>query len=349
MSQGEGIKIDVIFIHMSFTRKMTQKTMDDFFNHNKKTCKDIFYINWNDISPQGHWLTEKPPISFETTIKWRDVGYNITLCCTDNTCDDFVSPYEHYYTNVALIKSQLQKCVRRQMTDIALKTAWHFIKMDADAFLRRLFVIMLEDVTIHPSLSAIVWLTSAVSKGYSLKKYQVAWLLGIVKDLCDCNDKFNTTLCPLNHNIRGLMKKVTSSTTLNDPQKDIIMSILFRYGYGGLKGDLNMFYNYATILSDGKYVTSAKEFTPIDPTTLIPLKLSEILVNSADFHCFPQIIQFIREKYPQLTEDEIKKTIWEHNSKFNTREHETILMTPIWSIIEGDLRLIQSKLINSHH
>ena len=48
-------------------------------------------------------------------------------------------------------------------------TGFEWIDLNQQSFLRRLPILMMEDVTIHESVKVIVWLMIAVSKGYELK------------------------------------------------------------------------------------------------------------------------------------------------------------------------------------
>jgi hypothetical protein len=349
-----------------------QTTMDQFYKTSPKSSYDIYYVDWNEAEPHAHWLIKKPAstlqhMTFESNVNWKDGGYPVTLCCSDvpnNT--PFVIPKETVYHNVALIRSLLQKCVRRQLTDLALRTAWHFIKMDAQAFIRRLFVIMLEDVDIHPCLSTIVWLTSATSKGYSLTESQVKWLMGIVKYLCEDSRKFyRGRLYGDKLDIRRLLRNIGVSH-VDDSQRDVLYSILFRSGYGGLPGDLCMFYDYAVTWLEKFTLGQQLMCPPIQELSLnfSPLKLQEILTDgvvvSADFHCFPQILTTLVEYFPQFTELQIKKAIWEYSSKINTRGEprypsgslvntdQTDLLH-IWDTIKEIVHQTQSNLIKYHH
>jgi hypothetical protein len=74
---------------------------------------------------------------------------------------------------------------------------------------------------------------------------------------------------------------------------------------------------------------------------------SYIIIASADFHCFPQILKTVHKKYPSYSLEDIKKCIWECSSKLNTREqHVTeekwILM---WDVISKYVNSLQTNLI----
>ena len=114
----------------------------------------------------------------------------------------------------------------------SIQTAKHFIDLDIQSFLRRLPIIMLEDVCIHNSFPIIIWLMISISKGFQMKNEIIQWLLGIIYYLSQENKKQSY----LNHTIKEL------NFIEND---DIIFQTLhFRKKYGGMKGDMNMIEYY---------------------------------------------------------------------------------------------------------
>lgn len=53
---------------------------------------------------------------------------------------------------VPLLKSHLQKCIRRSRENLAVRTARHLLLTDPEALLRRLPVIMVEDAVLNIQL-----------------------------------------------------------------------------------------------------------------------------------------------------------------------------------------------------
>lgn len=334
-----------------------QTTLGDFFAiKNKK--RSIFYIDWTHPFPKAQWLTDKPSsINFEAQVKWKELNTVVTICCNDSNDRPYKIPPELKYKNTALLKSHLQKCVRRQLTDKALKTSWHLIKLDINAFIRRLPIIMLEDVDIHDSLSTIIWLIAAISKGYLPDYKQISWLLGVVVYISNNKQygKLENNHASEEINIPSLIKKINNNNNLSDMKKDLLYSLLFRVSYGGMKGDMNMFYNYAKKYCEN--INNASLYSPIIPiecSTLIDLEVDEIEISSADFHCYPQIIKMIASKFPQYTNDQIKKCIWDCNSKYNSRYDQISQlidkkMGKIWENIQSYIQHLQKHLIESSH
>ena len=141
----------------------------------------FFYLEWTDKRPTKVELRKERPkdINYECNFRIKKEKY--VLC--GNINQSFVRYYpppKLEYTKNQYLLSHLQKSVRR-MDDIkAVQTAKHLIDLDCNSFLRRLPIIMLEDVTLHESISVIVWLMIASSKKYPIKIEMVKWLLGVV-------------------------------------------------------------------------------------------------------------------------------------------------------------------------
>ena len=119
--------------------------------------------------------------------KYQTMDDTIYICGNSINKDDLIDK-ETYYSNLGYLKSHLQKCIRQSNTQKSLQTAKHFMQMNLNQFLRRLFIIILEDVYIIDEIQKLVWYTAAVSKGYRLNKQDLQWVYGSVVYLC--NAKF---------------------------------------------------------------------------------------------------------------------------------------------------------------
>lgn len=336
-------------------------SLDQFYNVKKHT-KDVFFIDWSQEPFTAVWLSEKPKqLTFESTVKWKDVNYQVNVCCKGD-----IAHIQRQYSdtdemgiqanNSPLFKSLLQKCIRRQLTPLSLKVAKHLINIDIDSFLRRLFVIMLEDVCLHPCATALIWLTSAVTKGYHITNNQVSWLMGLTSHLCQENTKFYWwTERSTNMNMSSFIKKINEST-IDSPYKDILYSMCFRMSYGGMKPDIDMFWYYIdrwfSLFTTGQTL-HYQVFNSIPLDLIKSLTRDELLsiYYGADFHCFPQILSYLSKKFPRLTRDDIKFCIWENSSKTNSRCENDVdpQVLDMWRLIESDVVGMQKYLILNNH
>ncbi len=334
-----------------------QTNLDSFFAVKNKT-KKVFFVDWTHDSPIATWLKEKPEeITYECLVEWKILKRSVQVCCYDNS-PPYTIPNEMFYKNVPMLKSHLQKCIRRQLTDKAVMTAWHLIKMDINSFIRRLPVIMLEDVSLHSSLSTLIWLVAAISKGYLITLKQIEWILGIVEYLCFETYQNYTVLnqCPGSgvKNISKLIKEIDTYSIINSQNADLLYCLLFRLSYGGMKGDMNMFYyyteNWLNNFQLGQSISDIK-INKIKISDVKNLMINDIEICCVDFHCYPKITNMIHLVYPHYSVEDIKKCLWECNSKINYRSSSNIdnIWIEMWKYIKDDVLKIQIKLITGYH
>ena len=123
-----------------------------------------------------------------------------------------------------LLKSALQKAVRRKWTEAAVSLASHLVSQNPTAILRRLPIIILEDSILHPLYPNLVWIMIAYSKGYKLRVDDVHLILQIVVDICEY----------VYHDHLFLDEPPIPP----DPEDPILRSVLLRTYYGGMPGDM---------------------------------------------------------------------------------------------------------------
>jgi hypothetical protein len=216
---------------------------------------------------------------------------------------------------------------------------------------------MLEDVCLHQSLPALIWLVAAISKGYLVTREQIEWLLGLVEYMCGENYQDFTVHSGVQDfsqkDISKLITQIDNDPVLNDQQRDLLYSLLFRISYGGMKGDMKMFYyyvnNWIQRFTKGETISN-QIINRVNPDHLGNLAVSDIEICCVDFHCFPQMIKYINEKHSQYSPEEIKLCIWACNSKTNTRNNVPISKKWItmWKQIKTDVRELQNRLITNH-
>lgn len=314
---------------------MSQRTLDKWLNikPNKKkdgnaNIKKYFYLDWSSgfVPTDAVWLYSKPNnINFEQTIGWDKLkkGSSFVLCGNFPDIDKkFILEKEKKYWNVPYLKSHLQKCARQMEILKGLKTASHFIHLDLVAFLRRLPIIMIEDVYLHKSFTTIIWLMVAVSSTeFKMKNYIIEYLLGIVYIICSTkvHDELNEKDKPIENNIEFISK----SNNLKDNECSLIYSLILRKHYGGMSCDMIMIdkyiYKWYERFNSNKYETNILN-EPVNPIedNLEDLLLDEWILEAVDFHC-SNILSYLVKKYNFFTENELKEIIWHSLSRKNKR------------------------------
>ena len=348
-----------------------QMNLDSFFK-TKNPRKQIFYIDWNDENPNAKWLLKKPKdTTFSSTVKWHHVG-DIIICSKDKDIikKEEDSLFDKYLKKInsklfdekrqllAFMKSHLQKSIRRQKIKEALKSAKELLILDKNEFLRRICIIMFEDVKLKKYFVNFVWLMVACSKGYNLEEYHLDYIFKYIYDMAkeEDYDKYNNEdERILKTSVDKFIDSVNINKTISDDKKDILYCIGLRISYGGMAGDLDMLCYYAQQYFDyfKKEENNIKDFDKVackDINAKYALelnfeKIEDFLCQGVDFHAFPGIIKDIKEDSGyKYSDEEIKTCIWEYNSKINTRknnnnidEKEFSKISSIWEDISKSL------------
>ena len=214
----------------------------------------------------------------------------------------------------------------------SVQTAKHFIDLDSNSFLRRLPIIMLEDVTIHESFPILIWLMIAHSKKFKLKNEIVKWILGVVYYLSIYPNK-------------TFYEKEKNEIEINSD--DIILNTLrFRKAYGGMNGDMEMIEYYTQKIFEDKIKIDSTKINIIKYVDNLSKK--NWLYQANDFHCNRFILKKVHNLYQSFSEDYIKQLIWIFSSSENKREKNIIIdkeKEKDWKKIEKIVKKIQKSCI----
>lgn len=319
-----------------------QMKLNDYFkltiNHNENYKKCFIYDPSNrkaffSITP----LESDVYITCKSTIKlyYRKPTNIIAV-------PDF--PIINTTISVPLLKSNLQKAIRRQNTQIAVNSALSLIQKDKTEFLRRLPVIYIEDVCLIDSYPIVIWFMMC-DKEYTLTNLDIYILLNIIHNLCVVNEFY------LTHNGDKNEFKISHEYLQNHVIADQLLALYYRTEYGGLKGDMIMlrnsiyyYYNNPTDCLSASY--------NLEITNILKWDKYLILNEAVDFHPFPHIIKTL-VKQTGLKYEEIKMCIWFTESGVNYRKPETLeasktyLESYVWQQIKYKLKIIRFHLLQS--
>lgn len=297
-----------------------QRRLETFFQSQREELT-FFHVDWHSETPRAQWLSERPQqTNFQEEVQWREMKQFVTIGSAMAPGKE-AAPAAAANLDTALtaiIKSNLQKCIRRKLRENAMETAKLFIEADLTQFVRRLLIIMLEDVMIHESLPVIVWLTAALNKGFVVNDAILSWLLSVVDYLCrEPNETYHS--CQISNVKREDDEKMMYQDALKHPQRDILLSLLFRKSYGGMPGDMAMISSYVHLLLAGKGGISTTPLSRVSFNDIKLLKLENVTLCAIDFHCYPQLVMVLARENPALSAKDIRAAIWHFNSKINGR------------------------------
>jgi len=287
--------------------------------------------------------------TFFEKIKIRGMGDMASLLTTNPQGVPYTPTHQVPKKNLSVLKSNLQKCVRRGLSSKAIKSALAIYSISPIELLRRLPVIMVEDAIPVASFTTIVWFMMAVSKGYVMDESQISWLMGVVYMMCKS----------IETNIRypslDGAADAPSLKGLSLPQRDLIFAMRFRKSFGGMAGDIKMFENasawWTKKFRDEGWELRDPEVPQLDLVSTDYSNPKTYIIHPAiDQHCFNFIPRKIHQKYPQFSEKQISGAIWLCRSRINRRREA--LKPPkefedIWKVISPDVEKMSSWVIET--
>ena len=270
-----------------------------------------FYLTHDSFRVQ--WLYNKPrDCEILGTVEWKfnaKLIVNINICCTRYTHKLLTREKYQSSTNnhlspkfVSVLRSQLQKLVRRENPTLALKTALAMYQINdpkkktlsekepgVEALLRRLSIIMVEDSIVIPSFSFVLWCQAIHSKGFVITSELFKHILGIVDFVASNGWKdMNYKKVQLKKNIN--FRQMISENRLTPIQSDILWSLQFRKSYGGMSQDIVML-DRSTYMWCNRFVQKDKlcmffdhDFSYSYDGHIKPLSKNDIILESIDQH-----------------------------------------------------------------
>ncbi len=312
---------------------MTDKKYEDTPITNWFTVKNYIhspkYFYYDYSTNLINFSIERPKDYYRIgSIRWNKYDTMLYICCSSNTWKFSLKNNKkiNHFRNITfdkfnkdqipILKSNLQKCIRRKLTSPSINTALTLLCLDADQLLRRLSIIMLEDVILNNDILLLLWLMCAHSKGFPINDIFMLKIINMVHFLSVSNFRESYK------KISDFNLKKVDLNNLCNKKKNILWALQLRCSYGGMNGDMKMI-NYFTKIW---YERFCDNFILEDNPDILKLEnikiisLNDIHVSSVDFHC-TNIISYIKNKYPEILDNDIKNSIWYNRSSKNYRKN----------------------------
>jgi hypothetical protein len=341
---------------------MNSQKIDKWFNlensYNKEPSKKnlfekkICYLIWkSDKEYLIEWLDQLPKeYNCLKEVNLRYFGEKITFIgfLEYNQPCEYIYLNEdlpHYFCrNKSFLKSHFQKCIRRGLIRKSLLTGYLWWEENLSDFLRRLPIIMIEDVSLFKEVEIIIWFMVMLDQ-INIPETFKSWLGNVIISLAKYPKKI--------FNGNKIEKTNFSNLSLlTGNQKQFIYSLMIRRSYGGMKGDMKMINftieDYINRIQNGYIIPSVK----IKKYTIFrTLQSNDFELSGLDFHCLPKMLDLIHQKFPQYSKLLIKSTIWQMSSKFNFREIYSKKPSEIlecWKTIQKTVLIIQKQYIRRY-
>lgn len=281
---------------------------------------DTVYWVWEEDNRVNVHVKLPSNCTFQATVLFTGCSPSINLILA------YQAPYDSTYTwpcddvkmfyNINLLKSNLQKAVRRQNGAAAMSTARQLMVQDMAAFLRRLTIVAIEDVRVCRGLEHVNWLMAAHSKGFVLQPHHYAHLLGFVHYLVKE---------PVYDRIEHIERRSFVPQLKQMLRSPLHMALGVRIGYGGMDGDRHLLYQTMLRLqvNSNEYPNGWASYD--EPIT--PFAQAHMLKEAVDFHCTSIAVEACRALRMSLAE--VKRLTWIFRSSVNARQ---LKKYPAWTI-----------------
>ncbi|EGD74184.1 hypothetical protein PTSG_06192 [Salpingoeca rosetta] len=302
-------------------------TLHDFFGGTDHSVPTFFLLDFP--RKRARFVRQLPANTYvlKSSIKWH--GKQLQLCSRHplpSKEDSAQIPRSSYPDHaVSILKSHLQKCVRRQRAELVASTMRELMALAMFDLLRRLPIIVIEDVCLHQQFPVLVWLMAAVSKGADLSAEMLDWLVSFAAMLANCPHRDDSAMFPDSAEAFDVQK--ISKELKNEEQKSLLYSMQLRRSFGGMSCDGAMMDKMTRVWLrrfkvDPDMTTCRPALsTPLPSLSLKatpPLNRAKWELAAVDFHC-SGVVDSLKATHPEMGEGEIKQLMWDCSSGINTR------------------------------
>lgn len=226
---------------------------------------------------------------------------------------------------IGLYKSALQKSVRRKLADRAMELTARIWDASPFELVRRLMIIMCEDVFITTDYIWLSWLLAAISKKYIPDVGDFERVLKLVEKLCKCDYRD----IKINYSPPEGSMKAQRALNINDPEhasfcgsekSDMLKAILVRMGYGGMACDTRMLERNYDLWWE-RFNKGCDPFTFTLPTAALTREPMDnpVLLEAVDHHC-SSICDWVAAQ-TDFTVEQVKSLVWVYRSNINYRKY----------------------------
>ncbi len=301
-----------------------QSKLETYFAVSCKPSRKLFI--YDQTSGRSYFATAKPGAEMRFVKRCGDVELYYVPGREENARIRAWKPAENKnIRNVALLKSNLQKAVRRGLTRTAVNTAAALLEIDAIALLRRLPIIYVEDVQPLASFTTVVWLMMAASSknDYRISTVDREIVLEAVLELT-----------------------AAKSIVLDGPvDENIAEAMKYRIMYGGTTGDMELLRCSPPVCGG---VAAADVAAASASCLLDECGEVEIIPEAVDFHPFPKMVDYVRRNSGV---EDAKSLIWFAESGVNIRKQDTldvsrnVMSTSEWEIVKPYVYSFRSEIL----
>jgi hypothetical protein len=310
------------------------------------------------------FLFEPPKeVRYTQTVNWRAERRDLILTCNVPFSKPIIEAFANNTSIIPLLKSHLQKSIRRGLPLQAVKTSASMMKRDPVSLIRRLGIIACEDVVLNQKeFVTLTWFLLAVTRVDTGQPspgstWMHSWIHAYCESLANCpvyesETNFDT---PSNPSF-----KLSTVRNVDSQLRNMVYALMIRKSFGGSGGDVHLLHNTAVL-----WIQRHEQGIPLQHASLVPVlpysqKQLEALamtkdmtldpasweLSAVDFHVHRAIIDRMRDKFldedwEQIGgEDGFKQAMWQFGSGLTGKNP-----WPFSDVISEDWQFEQDGLI----
>lgn len=284
---------------------MPQQSLIGYLSGYKATGRQDFVLDQSTMEAQFTDVSATDPPVF---LGARD---GIRLWIKGDPSEEWTAKTRWTFPS-ALIKSCLQKAIRRQRPDMAAKSLTTFMAVDPLACLRRIGVIAIEDAEPLDGYATVVWMMMAHGLTPVTVKMMI-FLRHYVTRLCRHQACFG--------GITRAVKETREAIASSSPTSSTPLAIFHRANYGGMRGDILMLREAASVYCK-RVIVEASPPPPVEWSNvwLVPDDFEDTSIRvGIDFHPYPWLVTRLSTELG-IPKDVIRLCIWEAQSGVNMRQ-----------------------------
>ena len=293
-------KID-FFVSSELYIQMPQPTLHTFFGGINTSVPTWFVLDYDPIENicKARFVRSEPSdISSVCQVGWRATGKKIFIGMTTSASQLPIWGDREgtSCTSVPMLKSLIQKCVRRGRADLAVSAAYNLALLDPLALFRRWPIVAVEDALPLLGLTECIWAMAACYGRLNIPEILIYQLLS---DVHHASELSVTKVFPASTKTDTMqLNNISEIFQSNVEIGSLLYALLYRKANGGTAFDMGLLMN----CTDSLTLTHQRVIqprTPIRSFDTIKLGPTTWELAAVDQHC-SCIIQMLKATLPQI-------------------------------------------------
>lgn len=308
---------------ISNAKTVMSRAIETYFGLPDARPPSCFVLNSIDNLPCGYTATFRdtpdPSDDYVGVVTWRSGGVDVQLYGESRvTKGTPFNPSASVYdeSHMKLLKSNLQKTVRRGNVQAAISTANEMLNINPIQLVQRLAIIWIEDCVLTQEFAILPWCLAAMSKGWLLTENLAIVVITLAGRLAHM---------PVRdvHGTKRERFQVSKIAGVSDPNcRSLLYSLQFRRDYQCMSSDKAMIdqclADWTQRLKTGLTVMLVLPDLPANIALDLRMDKKHWSIASVDQHC-SALCTWVAEDL-RISKKLVERVVWENSSRYTTKK-----------------------------